>query len=77
MNQTSTDADNRRNGYQLGLSGKSLLNAKPSEQRNYVFTSAFDFGRRMWLQANATANHPIPDSDLMGAPRRPMKEKSS
>lgn len=75
MNQTSTDADNRRNGYQLGLSGKSLLNATPSEQRNYVFTSAFDFGRRMWKQANATANHPIPDSDLMGAPRGKRSEQ--
>jgi hypothetical protein len=67
-----TDAD-YATGKQDALNGHRV----PVLKKNSRYLDGFTYGRQLFREANATANHPIPDSDNMGAPRRPMKEKSS
>lgn len=70
--ELGTDADYLA-GKQDAINGHRI----PVLKKNERYLEGFTVGRRLYREANATANHPIPDSDLMGAPRRHQKEKSS
>jgi len=68
--ELGTDADFLA-GKQDALDGHRI----PVLKRNERYLEGFTVGRRLYRQANATANHPIPDSDLMGAPRGKRREQ--
>lgn len=70
--EIGTDAD-YVNGKQDALNGHRI----PVLKNNRRYLEGFTVGRNLFRRANATANHPIPDSDNMGSPRRLAKEKSS
>jgi len=68
--ELGTDAD-YATGKQDALDGHRI----PVLKKNERYLEGFTVGRRLYRQANATANHPIPDSDLMGAPRGKRREQ--
>ena len=70
--ELGTDADYLA-GKQDALDGHRI----PVLKKNERYLEGFTVGRRLYRQANATANHPIPDSDHMDRPRRLPKESAS
>mgnify|MGYP006935485144 FL=1 len=68
--ELGTDADYLA-GKQDAINGHRI----PVLKRNERYLEGFTVGRRLYREANATANHPIPDSDLMGAPRGKRREQ--
>ena len=68
--ELGTDADYAR-GKQDATNGHRI----PVLKKNERYLEGFTVGRRLYREANATANHPIPDSDLMGAPRGKRREQ--
>ena len=68
--ELGTDAD-YATGKQDALDGHRI----PVLKKNERYLEGFTVGRRLYREANATANHPIPDSDLMGAPRGKRREQ--
>ncbi len=68
--ELGTDAD-YATGKQDALDGHRI----PLLKKNERYLEGFTVGRRLYREANATANHPIPDSDLMGAPRGKRREQ--
>ena len=69
--ELGTDAD-YATGKQDALDGHRI----PVLKKNERYLEGFTVGRRLYREANATANHPIPDSDLMGAPRGKRRENA-
>lgn len=68
--EIGTDADFLA-GKQDAINGHRI----PVLKKNERYLEGFTVGRRLYREANATANHPIPDSDLMGAPRGKRREQ--
>ena len=68
--ELGTDADYLA-GKQDAINGHRI----PLLKKNERYLEGFTVGRRLYREANATANHPIPDSDLMGAPRGKRREQ--
>lgn len=68
--ELGTDAD-YATGKQDAINGHRI----PVLKKNERYLEGFTVGRRLHREANATANHPIPDSDLMGAPRGKRREQ--
>lgn len=70
--ELGTDAD-YATGKQDAIDGHRI----PVLKKNERYLEGFTVGRRLYREANATANHPIPDSDHMDRPRRLPKESAS
>ena len=68
--ELGTDADYLA-GKQDAIDGHRI----PVLKKNERYLEGFTVGRRLYREANATANFPIPDSDLMGAPRGKRREQ--
>ena len=68
--ELGTDADFLA-GKQDALDGHRI----PALKKNERYLEGFTVGRRLYRESHATANHPIPDSDLMGAPRGKRREQ--
>ena len=68
--ELGTDAD-YATGKQDAINGHRI----PALKKNERYLEGFTVGRRLYREANATQNHPIPDSDLMGAPRGKRREQ--
>ncbi len=68
--ELGTDADFLA-GKQDAIDGHRI----PVLKKNERYLEGFTVGRQLYREANATANHPIPDSDLMGAPRGKRREQ--